>query len=379
MTEIFKAAIARGASDIHIKSGDVVRARIHGRLVPLTRERVSQEQVKALALKFIPHERDRVRIDELTDYDCSWGASGLGRFRVNILRQRGSFMIVLRVIPFEVPNFEELRLPKVLEKIAESERGLILVTGVTGSGKSSTMAAMVEHINDRFERHIVTLENPIEFLHRDKRCSITQRDIGTDTDSFNSGLRAALRQDPDVILIGEMRDTETIDTALKAAETGHLVISTLHTQNAVQTLSRIIAVFPPSDQEMVRVRLAESLRAVVSQRLLPMKHQEGRIVACEVMLLTGTIRDCILDPERMAEIPDLLEEGREAYGSQSFDQHLIELLREDKVTFEVAKAAASNPNDLDLKVNFYGEAKEGGSGDGSAARPTDPSVLRGAR
>jgi twitching motility protein PilT len=287
VTEIFKAAIARGASDIHVKSGDVVRARIHGRLVPLTRERVSQEQVKALALKFIPHERDRIRIDELTDYDCSWGASGLGRFRVNILRQRGSFMIVLRVIPFEVPTFEELRLPAVLEKIAEAERGLILVTGVTGSGKSSTMAAMVEHINERFERHIVTLENPIEFLHRDKRCSITQRDIGTDTDSFNSGLRAALRQDPDVILIGEMRDTETIDTALKAAETGHLVVSTLHTQNAVQTLSRIIAVFPPSDQEMVRVRLAESLQRRDLAAPPPDEARGGRIVACEVMVRDG--------------------------------------------------------------------------------------------
>jgi twitching motility protein PilT len=394
VTEIFKAAIARGASDIHIKSGDVVRARIHGRLVPLTKERVSQDQVKALALKFIPHERDRIRIDELTDYDCSWGASGLGRFRVNILRQRGSFMIVLRVIPFEVPTFEELRLPGVLAKIAEAERGLILVTGVTGSGKSSTMAAMVEHINERFERHIVTLENPIEFLHRDKHCSITQRDVGTDTDSFNSGLRAALRQDPDVILIGEMRDTETIDTALKAAETGHLVISTLHTQNAVQTLSRIIAVFPPSDQEMVRVRLAESLRAVISQRLLPMKDEEGRIVACEVMVVTGTIRDCILDPERMSEIPDLLEEGREAYGSQSFDQHLIDLLRDDRVTFEVAKAAATNPSDLDLKVNFYGEGGDeqakggtprsgqrpgrgGGTGPAGGAAGFDPSVLRG--
>jgi twitching motility protein PilT len=362
MIEIFKAAIGRGASDIHIKSGDMVRARIHGRLVPLTRERVSHDQVKALALKFIPHERDRVRIDDLTDYDCSWGASGLGRFRVNILRQRGSFMVVLRVIPFEVPTFEELRLPPVLARVAENERGLILVTGVTGSGKSSTMAAMVEHINASFERHIVTLENPIEFLHRDKRCSITQRDIGTDTASFQAGLRAALRQDPDVILIGEMRDTETIDTALKAAETGHLVISTLHTQNAVQTLSRIIAVFPPSDQEMVRVRLAETLQAVISQRLLPMKHEEGRIVACEVMNVTGTIRDCILDPERMVEIPDLLAEGRETYGSQSFDQHLIDLLRDDKVTFQVAKAAATNPNDLDLKVNFYGEAGTGASG-----------------
>jgi twitching motility protein PilT len=362
MTEIFKKAIEMGASDIHVKSGDVIRARVHGRLIPVSQQRVSQEQVKALALKFIPHERDRLRIDELTDYDCSWGMSGLGRFRVNILRQRGSFMIVLRVIPFEVPTFEELRLPKVLEDIAETERGLILVTGVTGSGKSSTMAAMVEYINQNTEKHIVTLENPIEFLHRDRRCSITQRDIGTDTASFNDGLRAALRQDPDVILIGEMRDNETIDIALKAAETGHLVISTLHTQNAVQTISRIIAVFPPSDQEMIRVRLAESLEAVISQRLLPQKGTDGRIVACEVMVVTGTIRDCIRDADRMVEIPDLLEEGREAYGSQSFDQHLMELLREGLVEFHVAKAAATNPSDLDLKVNFYGETGEGNEG-----------------
>jgi twitching motility protein PilT len=369
MTEIFKAAIERGASDVHIKSGDVIRARIHGSLVPLTQKRVSQEQVRELALKFIPHERDRLRIDELTDYDCSWGMSGLGRFRVNILRQRGSFMIVLRVIPFEVPTFEELRLPPVLESIAETERGLILVTGVTGSGKSSTMAAMVEHVNRQMEKHIVTLENPIEFLHRDRKCSITQRDIGTDTVSFNAGLRAALRQDPDVILIGEMRDTETIDIALKAAETGHLVVSTLHTQNAVQTISRIIAVFPPSDQEMVRVRLAETLQAVVSQRLLPRIDRRGRVVACEVMVVTGAIRDCIRDPERMTEIPELVEEGREAYGSQSFDQHLLELLRDELVEFRVAKAAATNPSDLDLKVNFYGEGKPD-AGPAAGADPT---------
>lgn len=368
MTEIFKAAIERGASDIHIKSGDVIRARIHGRLVPLTQQRVSQEQVKQLALRFIPHERDRARIDEISDYDCSWGMSGLGRFRVNILRQRGSLMIVMRVIPFEVPTFEELRLPRVLETISRTERGLVLVTGVTGSGKSSTMAAMVEHINRHTEKHIVTLENPIEFLHRDRRCSITQRDIGTDTDSFNNGLRAALRQDPDVILIGEMRDTETIDIALKAAETGHLVISTLHTQNAVQTISRIIAVFDPSDQEMVRVRLSESLQAVISQRLLPQKDKEGRVVACEVMVVTGTIRDCILDRDRMGEIPELIEEGRETYHSQSFDQHLLDLLRDDQVEFSVAKAAATNPSDLDLKVNFYGETSEAQDG----APPSDP-------
>ncbi|TVR52068.1 MAG: PilT/PilU family type 4a pilus ATPase [Gemmatimonadales bacterium] len=367
ITAVFKAAIERGASDIHIKSGDVIRARIFGRLIPMTDQRLGPEQVKALALKFIPYEKDRARVDELRDYDCSWGLSGLGRFRVNILRQRGTFMIVMRVIPFDVPTLEELRLPTVLESITAQERGLILVTGVTGSGKSSSMAAMVESINRRKDLHVVTLENPIEFLHRDRRCSITQRDVGTDTLSFNAGLRAALRQDPDVILIGEMRDTETIDIALKAAETGHLVISTLHTQNATQTLSRIIAVFDPSEQEMIRVRLAETLQAVISQRLLPKRDGNGRVVACEVMVVTGTIRDCIRDPERMVEIPDLIEEGREPYGSQSFDQHLLDLVREELVDFEVAKAAATNPSDFDLKVNFYGDD---GSGTGSD-RPMD--------
>jgi len=361
MNEIFKAAIQRHASDIHIKSGDVIRARIHGRLVPLTQQRMSQDQVRALALQLIPHEKDRLRIDEFADYDCSWGLPGLGRFRVNILRQRGSLMIVMRVIPIEVPTFDDLRMPKVLERIAENERGLVLVTGVTGSGKSSTMAAMVQHINTTMQKHIVTLENPIEFLHRDHRSSITQRDIGTDTLSFSSGLRSALRQDPDVILIGEMRDNETIDIALKAAETGHLVISTVHTQNAVQTISRLVAVFDKAEQEMIRIRLSETLQAVVSQRLLPRVGGEGRVVACEVMVVTGTIRDCIKDPARASEIPDLIEEGREHYGSRSFDQHLIDLVREGLVDFQVAKAAASNPSDFDLKVNFLGESSGGAS------------------
>ncbi len=361
MTEVFKAAIERGASDIHIKSGDVIRARVHGRLIALTQQRMTQDQVRALALKLIPREEDRERIDELTDHDCSWGLPGLGRFRINVLRQRGSLMIVMRVIPFEVPTFEDLRMPEVLKKISEYERGLVLVTGVTGSGKSSTLAAMVDHINQNMHKHVVTLENPIEFLHRDNKSSVTQRDIGTDTDSFARGLRAALRQDPDVILIGEMRDTETIDVALKAAETGHLVISTVHTENAVQTLSRLIAVFNRSDQEMIRIRLSESLRAVVSQRLLPRAEGKGRIVACEVMIVTGTIRDCIRDPARVPEIPDLVEEGREHYGSQSFDQHLLDLVREGEVSFETGKAAATNPSDFDLKINFLGESSEEGS------------------
>jgi len=359
MIEIFKAAIEKGASDIHIKSGDVVRARLHGRLIPMTQQKLSPEQVKGLALKLIPRESDRENIDELLDYDCSWGVPGLGRFRVNILRQRGSFAIVMRAIPFEIPTFEDLKLPPVLSRISDAERGLILVTGITGSGKSSTMAAMVHHINARYPRHIVTLENPIEFLHRDQKSAITQRDIGTDTASFMSGLRAALRQDPDVILIGEMRDIVTIDTGIKAAETGHLVISTLHTQNAFQTITRVLAVFKPEEQQMMRIRLAETLQAVISQRLLPRKDGKGRVAACEVMVATGTIRDCIEDPARTHEIPDLIEEGRQQYGSQSFDQHLMDLVRSDQVDFEVAMANANNPADFDLKMNVFGSGSTG--------------------
>ena len=350
MLEIFKAAIQRGASDIHIKAGDFLRARIRGELVPLTQQRLSPDQIKQICLQLIPHDRDKERLDEINDYDCSWGAPGVGRFRVNILRQRGTLMIVMRVIPIEIPNFEALRLPPVLSQLAHTERGMVLVTGVTGSGKSSTLAAMIGHINNTKHKHVITLENPIEFLHRDVQSSITQREIGADTDSFESGLKAALREDPDVILIGEMRDMITIDTGMKAAETGHLVFSTLHTTNTVQTISRIIAVFPPHEQPMIRIRLAESLQGVVSQRLLPTKDGKGRIVAAEIMVVTGTIRDAILDPEKTNEIFDLIAEGREQYGSQTFDQHLMDLVRNDWVDFEVAMAAANNTGDFELKM-----------------------------
>ena len=354
MNDIFKRAIEEGASDLHIKAGDVVRARITGELVPLTDQKISNAQVRQLALKLIPLEKDRERIDEIMDYDCSWGLPGMGRFRVNILKQRGTFMIVMRVIPIEIPTFADLRLPQVLETVAQHERGLILVTGVTGSGKSSTMAAIINYINRNSKKHIVTLENPIEFLHRDLNSSVTQRDIGTDTDSFVVGLRSALRQDPDVLLIGEMRDKVTIDTALKAAETGHLVISTVHTKNAVQTLSRLIAVFAPEEQDMIRVRLADAIQSVVSQRLIPTLDGEGRVVACEIMVVTGTIRDCILDMDRIDDIHDHIEEGKDQYGSQTFDQHLMALVQEELIGFEVAKAAANNPNDFDLKMNVFG-------------------------
>src|SRR5712691_8644034 len=298
MEKIIKAAVDRGASDLHIKAGDVFRARIDGKLVPLTKQRLTPDQTKAIALRLISNEEDRGRIDKLRDYDCSWGMPGIGRFRVNILRQRSSFMIVMRVIPFDVPTFESLKLPAVLSQVASAERG------VTGSGKSSTMAAIIHHVNQTQHKHILTLENPIEFLHRDINCSVTQREVGVDTDDFRMGLRAALRQDPDVVLIGEMRDAETIDTAMKAAERGHLVVSTLHTPDAVTTVSRIVAMFPPEDQEIARVRLSEALQAVVSQRLLPRADGHGRVAAVEVMICTGTARDMMKDPNRAGELHD---------------------------------------------------------------------------
>ncbi|WKW11491.1 type IV pilus twitching motility protein PilT [Pseudogemmatithrix spongiicola] len=354
MEKIIKAAVERGASDLHIKAGDVFRARIDGKLVPLTKQALTPDQTKAIALRLIANEDDRARIDKINDYDCSWGAPGIGRFRVNILRQRSSFMIVMRVIPFEVPSFERLAVPGVLKQVSEAERGMILVTGVTGSGKSTTMAAMINHINQHHNKHIVTLENPIEFLHRDLQSSVTQREIGVDTESFRMGLRAALRQDPDVVLIGEMRDAETIDTAMKAAETGHLLISTVHTPDAQSTVLRIMAMFPPEEQDVVRVRLAESLHAVISQRLLPRKDGNGRVAALEIMIVTPTIRDLMLDRDKVNEIRDYIAAGHEQYGMQTFDQHLEQLVKEDVIDLKVALAASTRPSDLALKFNMGG-------------------------
>ena len=350
MESIFKAAIERGASDLHIKAGDVFRARIDGKLQPLTKQRLTTEQTRGIALKLISNETDRARIDQIRDYDCSWGAPGIGRFRVNILKQRSSFMIVMRVIPFEVPTLEKLALPKVLERIAETEHGLIMVTGITGSGKTSTLAAMLNHINAQTSKHIVTLENPIEFLHRDLQGSVTQREVGMDTESYTLGLRAALRQDPDVILIGELRDAETIDTALKAAETGHLLLSTLHTPDATTTLARMVSMFPPEEQEMARVRLADSLQAIVSQRLLPKADGKGRIAALEILVVTPEIREMIRDRNRVADIRDYIGEDREQHGGQTFNQHLFDLVDSGVVTFDMARASAGDPEDFEAQM-----------------------------
>ena len=348
--QIIKAAIDRSASDLHIKAGDVFRARIDGKLVPFTKQRLTPEQTRAIAQHLIANDEDRARLDKLRDYDCSWGMPGVGRFRVNILRQRSSFMIVMRVIPFDVPTFDTLKLPAILTTVAAAERGMILVTGVTGSGKSSTMAALVNHINQTQQKHVVTLENPIEFLHRDINSSVTQREIGVDTDGFRAGLHAALRQDPDVVMIGEMPDSETIDTALKAAETGHLVISSLHTPDAVSTITRLVSMFPAEEQEVARMRLCEALQAVVSQRLLPRPDGHGRVPAVEVLICTTAARDLIKDPARTPELHDYIRDARDQFGMQTFDQHLIDLAMDEVVTYEAAVAAATNLKEFERQL-----------------------------
>jgi len=339
MEKIIKAAVQRGASDLHIKAGDVFRARINGKLVPLTKQRLTPDQTKAIALKLISSEEDRARIDRMRDFDCSWGMPGVGRFRVNVLRQRSSFMIVMRVIPFTVPTIESLQLPEVLKSIAESDRGLVLVSGVAGSGRSSTVAAMVHHINRTLHKHIVTIENPIEFLHRDLSCSITQREIGVDTESLAVGLHAALRQDPDVVVIGDIADAPTLDTAIKGAETGHLVIATTTTPDVVTTVERIIATLPAEERDIGRMRFAESIRAIVSQQLLPLKDDKGRVAAVEVLIATPAVRELLKDPSRVPQVKELMAESRKELGTQTFEQHLEELLEAEQITEETKRAA----------------------------------------
>jgi twitching motility protein PilT len=340
MEKIIKAAVERGASDLHIKAGDVFRARINGRLVPLTKQRLTPDQTRAIAHKLIPSEQDRAHLERLRDFDCSWGMPGVGRFRVNVLRQRSSFMIVMRVIPFAVPSIESLGLPEALAALAESDRGLVLVTGVSGSGKTSTVAALIERINRTKQKHIVTIENPIEFLHRDVNCSVTQREVGVDTESVAVGLRAALRQDPDVILIGETRDPDTADIAVKAAETGHLVISAMPTPDVTTTLERLVAMFPAEERDIGRVRLSEALRGIVSQQLLPRADEEGRVAAFEILVNTPQVRACLKNPAKWGELRTLMAQGREAHGMQTFEQSLADLVAAKSITEETAAAAA---------------------------------------
>lgn len=342
MENIIKAAVERGASDLHIKAGDVFRARIDGKLQPLTKRRLTPDQTKAIALRLIPVEEHRRRIDSLQDYDCSWGAPGIGRFRVNILRQRSSFMVVMRVIPFEVPTFDKLDLPQVLERVALVDEGLVLVSGGRGSGRSSTTAAIVNHINQHASKHIVTVESPIDFLHRDLNSSIAQREVGPDVESFEVGLRSALRQDPDVIMIGDLRDHPTADAALVAAEAGNLVIATMNAADAPGAVTGLLGRYPTEEKDVARMRLASALQAVVAQRLVPRADGAGRCPVVEVMLMTPEIQRAIR-ANRLDDLRVLIAEGRSEHGTQTFEQHLQDLCENGVLDPETAMGGTGQP------------------------------------
>jgi twitching motility protein PilT len=356
---VLKIMIEKEASDLHISVGSGFRIRILGELVPVPEAGpLAPNEIAAIAGGILLAGRKCSKenvvefVENMTDYDCSYSVAGLGRFRVNISSQRRSLALVLRHIPYVLPTIEGLRLPPVLSDIALADRGLVLVTGITGSGKSTTLAAMINLINMKKRCKIVTIEDPIEFLYRDNQCSIAQRECGSDTENFAKALRAALRQDPDIILVGEMRDKETIDIAIKAAETGHLVMSTVHTTDAPRTVSRILSVFDPSEQASARLRLSETLLAVISQRLLQRADGSGRAVACEIMRQTKTIQECIADPSKMYMVKEYIEKGREHYHMQTFDQHLTDLYREEVISLETAKAAATSAADFERNLQF---------------------------
>ncbi|NJK89131.1 MAG: PilT/PilU family type 4a pilus ATPase [Myxococcales bacterium] len=345
--KFLSAAVKAGASDIHMKAGAQPTLRVHGVLKEVKLEALDAQEMEDLVRHLLGRSAEEAGVGTLKEHDTSYEVEGVARFRVNILRQKGRFAAILRVIPNKVPSLDELEMPPVLKRISLEERGLVLVTGVTGSGKSTTLAAMVNEINQVARKHIVTIEDPIEFLHEDRMSRITQREVGSDTESFALALRSALRQDPDVILVGEMRDATTIDTGLKAAETGHLVFSTVHTTDASKTIGRLIDVFPHDAQGAVRIRLAENLKATLSQRLLRRTDGQGRIVAMEIMIMTLSVQEMIKDPDRTGEIKDYIERSRDLYGTQSFDQHLTDLYHRGIVSLETAKAAATNPADFE--------------------------------
>jgi twitching motility protein PilT len=350
VNDLLKTAVEAGASDLHCKVGSFPMMRVRGLLTPASEEkRLDHEDMLAMAAAVLPTAH-RERFKEQHEVDLAYSVTGLGRFRCNAFQQRGTIGMIFRVIPVRVATIDELALPQVLKQIAAEERGLILVTGTTGSGKSTTLAAMVDEINATRAAHVMTIEDPIEYLHRDRRSIVNQREIGVDTDSFSHALRSALRQDPDVILVGEMRDYETIQTALLAAETGHLVFSTLHTIDATETINRIIAVFPPHQQKQIRLQLAAVLKAVISMRLLPRADGLGRVPAVEVMIATNYIRDCIENKEKTKYIADAIKTGTSQYGMQTFDQSLYQLYKNGLITLEEAIRRATNPNEFKLRI-----------------------------
>jgi len=350
INDLLKLAIDHGASDLHLKVGSHPVIRVDGALRPMVDcKRLMQEDTIAMAFS-IMDAKQKEKFKTNLELDIAYSVPGLGRFRVNIFQQRGTVGIVCRVIPIGIKTIRDLQLPPILEKISQEQRGLVLCTGTTGSGKSTTLAAMIDSINGTRSEHIITIEDPIEFLHRDKKSIVNQREVGIDTRSFAAALRVALREDPDVILVGEMRDYETIETALLAAETGHLVFSTLHTLDATETINRVIAVFPPHQQKQIRLQLAGVLRAVISLRLLPRADGKGRVPAVEVMITTSTIRDCVENKEKTKLIRDYIEQGYSQYGMQTFDQSLYFLYTQGFISLEEALRRATNPDEFKLRI-----------------------------
>ncbi|MEE8328988.1 MAG: type IV pilus twitching motility protein PilT [Thermodesulfovibrionia bacterium] len=356
--DLLKKAVKLGASDLHIKAGNAPIVRIHGALsfMPNEKRLSSEDSMNLVHSVMNPGHKDLFK--KKNDIDIAYSVPGLGRFRCNAFVQRGTVSAVLRVIPMKILDIEQLHLPPIINKIAMESRGLVLVTGTTGSGKSTTLASMVDYINLNRTDHVVTIEDPIEFLHRDKRSVINQREIGADTESFSKALRASMRQDPDVILVGEMRDFETIQTAIVAAETGHLVLSTLHTVDATETVNRIISVFPPYQHQQVRGQLASILRAIISMRLIPRTDGKGRVPAVEVLIGTSTIKACVENPDKTKTIPDVIAQGYSQYGMQTFDQSLLGLYKDGLITYQDALRRATSPDDFVLRVKGVQSTKE---------------------
>ena len=351
LNEMLAIGVKARGSDIHIKTGLPPIVRIDGRLHPIPNApRLTPDAVSTMAAA-IMNERQKKQFEDNFEVDLSYGVPGLGRFRVSVYSQRGTVTMVFRAISMTVPTLDGLNLPPVLKKLALEERGLILVTGTTGSGKSTTLASIVDYINEQRTCNIITVEDPVEYLHRDKKSIISQREVGFDTLSFASALKGALRQDPDVILVGEMRDIETIETALTASETGHLVMSTLHTLDATETVNRIISVFPPNHQRQVRNQLANVIKGVISQRLVPRLDGKGRVPAVEIMMGTARIRECIDDRDKTKQLPEAIAQGFVTYGMQTFDQSLMQLYSKKLISYEEALRQCSNPDDFALKVS----------------------------
>jgi twitching motility protein PilT len=350
LNQILMEALSKEASDVHIKEGAPPIFRVNGVLQPWTKLKPFDHNDLSKMAFGLMNDWQKERFIKNREVDMGYEVYGLGRFRVNVFQQRGKLRIALRIVPYQLKSLEDLHLPSVIRNISLEQRGLILVTGTTGSGKSTTLASMIDIINNHRNCHIITIEDPIEFVHEDKKSIVDQREVGSDTNTFSGALRVALRQDPDVILVGEMRDFETIETALTAAETGHLVLSTLHTLNATETITRIISVFPPYHQKQVRLQLSGILKGVVSQRLVPRVDGKGRVPAVEVLVSTARVRECIIEKDKTNEINDAMARGVTSYGMQTFDQSLMFLMQEKLITYEEALKHCNNPDDFALRV-----------------------------